>query len=217
MRRTSSSRQPGSVLIRAALCVLLASSTAGMYVHPLSLLDLSTLTVCVCQGATRAVSFWHRKWHACTVGCGIPCVLWCSGKRGRPLVIVARHGRTGWTPLRPQLIQHAYTPPHSSHFPPSRPRALGSYSFPPPHSQTHSLCHPTTLLLHRLLLPSLETPTATTTLLLLHHQHQHATCLCGRLRSRGLRKGQRWLERRQFPPPKNSRCPPGLLPLAALD
>lgn len=61
MRRTSSSRQPGGVLIRAALCALLASSTAGMYVHPLSLLDLLTLTVCVCQGATRAVSLWHRE------------------------------------------------------------------------------------------------------------------------------------------------------------
>jgi len=37
MRTTSGPRQqPGSVLIRAALCVLLASSTAGMpYVHPL--------------------------------------------------------------------------------------------------------------------------------------------------------------------------------------
>jgi hypothetical protein len=44
MRRTiSTSRQPGSVLIRAALCVLLASSAAGMYVHPLLDIDLDRL------------------------------------------------------------------------------------------------------------------------------------------------------------------------------
>ena len=56
MRRTSgsSSRQPpGSALIRAALCVLLASSTAGMpYVHPclLAALDLDPMCDLVLLG-----------------------------------------------------------------------------------------------------------------------------------------------------------------------
>jgi len=45
MRRTSSTSRPsGNVLIRAVLCALLASSTAGMYVHPLP--DIALVRLC---------------------------------------------------------------------------------------------------------------------------------------------------------------------------